>query len=95
MFENFTEFGESPNLELPDNNMSEVEIINLVINKIAMANKNVQNILLMDEVSPNRFEEDNEEKNVSDWSNLIVSKDNIGKAVVFFSIAFLILCRCI
>ena len=87
MFENFTEFGESPNLELPDNYMSEVEIINLVINKIAMANKNVQNILLMDEVSPNRFEEDNEEKNVSDWSNLIVSKDNIGNA-------FLILCTC-
>ena len=51
--------------------MSEVEIINLLINKIAMVNKNVQNILLMDEVSPNRFEEDNEEKNVSDWSDLI------------------------
>lgn len=58
--------------------MSEVEIINIVIKKIAMANKNVQNILLMDEVSLNRFEEDNDE-NVSDWSDLIVSRDNMGK----------------
>ena len=59
--------------------MSEVEIINLVINKIAMVNKNVQNILLIDEVSPNRFEDDNQEENVSDWSDLIVSRENIGK----------------
>ena len=95
MFENFTEFGESPNLELPDNYMSEVEIINLVINKIAMVNKNVQNILLIDEVSPNRFEDDNQEENVSDWSDLIVSRENMGKSAAFFPLHFLVLCRCI
>ena len=50
----------------------------LVIKKIATINKNVQNVLLMDEVSLNRFEEDNDE-NVSDWSDLIVSRDNMGK----------------
>ena len=69
--------------------MSEVEIINLIINKIATVNKNVQNILLMDEVSPNRFEEDNEEENVSNWSDLIVSSENMGKInCIFFHTLF-------
>ena len=69
--------------------MSEVEIINLIINKIATVNKNVQNILLMDEVSPNRFEEDNEEENVSNWSDLIVSRENMGKInFIFFHTLF-------
>ena len=69
--------------------MSEVEIINLVINKVATVNKNVQNILLMDEVSPNRFEEDNDD-NVSDWSDLIVSRENMGRSIAPFFLAFLL-----